>query len=85
MSPWVMFVGSITIFIGIALVVIAVLMLLLGRNRGSVRGGGIVLIGPIPIIFGSDYKTVKRLMVLAIILMIIVLIIVLVPSFLPAK
>lgn len=42
--------------------------------KKSVKGGGVVMIGPIPIIFGSDSKTAMILVVLAIVLMIIVMV-----------
>jgi uncharacterized protein (TIGR00304 family) len=45
-----------------------------GDERESrVRGGGVVLIGPIPIVFGSDAKWASAAIVLAILLMLIVL------------
>ncbi len=43
------------------------------ENKSDLRGGGIIMIGPIPIIFGSDYQSAKILIMLAIILMIIAL------------
>ena len=42
------------------------------KPRKSVKGGGVVLIGPIPVIFGSDTKTAIILAVLAIVLIVIV-------------
>ena len=44
------------------------------RPRPKVRGGAVVLIGPIPIIFGSDKKSAIILSILAIIIMIIAMI-----------
>jgi len=44
------------------------------RPKPKVRGGGVVLIGPIPIIFGSDKNSAIILSVLAIIIMIIAVI-----------
>ena len=41
------------------------------RPEAGVRGGGIVMIGPIPIIFGTDVGALKIVMILAIALMII--------------
>lgn len=41
------------------------------KTKTKVGGGGVVLIGPIPIIFGSDKKFLIIAVVLAIILMII--------------
>ena len=36
------------------------------KGEGQVRGGGILFIGPVPIIFGTDHQSVKVLIVLAI-------------------
>jgi uncharacterized protein (TIGR00304 family) len=44
-----------------------------------VRGGGVVMIGPIPIIFGTDVASVKIVVILAIVLMIIALILLFIP------
>ena len=38
--------------------------------KGKTRGGGLIMLGPIPIIFGTDKETMKILMILAIVLMI---------------
>ncbi|MCS3923407.1 TIGR00304 family membrane protein [Methanosalsum natronophilum] len=43
------------------------------NSHSNVRGGGVVMIGPIPIIFGSDNQSAKVMMILAIILMLIAL------------
>jgi uncharacterized protein (TIGR00304 family) len=42
------------------------------KPQKSVKGGGVVLIGPIPVIFGSDTKMAIILVILAIILIIAV-------------
>jgi uncharacterized protein (TIGR00304 family) len=44
-----------------------------GERRREVRGGGVVMIGPIPIIFGSDAKWASVAIVLAIVLVVIAL------------
>ncbi len=41
------------------------------EKKRSVKGGGVVLIGPIPIVFGSSWKIAVILMVLAIIIIIV--------------
>lgn len=41
------------------------------RKKTSVKGGGVVLIGPIPIVFGSNWKIAIVLMIIAIILIIV--------------
>jgi uncharacterized protein (TIGR00304 family) len=43
----------------------------LSREKTSVKGGGVVLIGPIPIVFGSNWKIAFVLMIVSIILIII--------------
>lgn len=45
-----------------------------GHPRRGARGGGVVMIGPIPIIFGSDAKWASVAMVLAIVLVVLSLI-----------
>jgi len=47
--------------------------------RGKARGGGLIMIGPIPIIFGTDKETIKILLVLALALMILAVIVMLLP------
>jgi uncharacterized protein (TIGR00304 family) len=42
-----------------------------GSEGSTVHGGGIIMIGPIPIVFGTDKKSAAALVVLAIVLMII--------------
>jgi uncharacterized protein (TIGR00304 family) len=41
------------------------------KPETSVRGGGVIMIGPIPIIFGSDVGAVKIVILLAIALMLL--------------
>ena len=40
-------------------------------KKTSIKGGGVVLIGPIPIIFGSNWKITVLLIILAIILIVV--------------
>ena len=42
-----------------------------GRKKTEVRGGGVILIGPIPIIFGTDIRWTVVAMVLALVLLIL--------------
>ncbi|ADI73327.1 Protein of unknown function DUF131 [Methanohalobium evestigatum Z-7303] len=41
------------------------------KPRTDVKGGGVVMIGPIPLVFGSDNQSLQKLMILAIILMLL--------------
>ena len=78
--------GIILIAIGIVTIVLAVL-----RSRSTsedtketVKAGGVIMIGPIPIIFGTDKKSVKTILLLSIALTVIVLITIIV-SYLLAR
>jgi len=66
--------GFIAIFIAVFIMFIKGVSL-----RGKPRGGGLIMIGPIPIIFGTDKETMKILLVLALALMIFAVIIMLLP------
>ena len=68
-------IGLILVFFGFALAFISALLLMFGRGRtgSKLRGGGIIMLGPFPIVFGSDRSSVKGLMILAILLVILVL------------
>jgi uncharacterized protein (TIGR00304 family) len=46
-----------------------------GKAESRIRGGGVIMLGPIPIIFGSDGESAKTATILAIILMILSLLI----------
>lgn len=43
----------------------------ISETKTSIKGGGVVLIGPIPIVFGSNWKIALVLLVFIIIIMII--------------
>jgi len=68
--------GSLVVLIGFGVIVVA--MLSKGRKGESeVKGGGVVIIGPVPIIFGSDMKWASFAIVLAIILIVFTLVLIL--------
>jgi uncharacterized membrane protein len=48
------------------LLVFAVGVLLVLRQGKGAKGGGIIMIGPFPLILGSDAKTVKALVIIAV-------------------
>jgi len=62
--------GVLLVLVGFGVIIVA--MLSQGRKEGSVvKGGGVVMIGPVPIIFGSDMKWASVAIVLAIILIVL--------------
>ena len=69
-------IGLTLIFVGFALTLIAVVWLFArnSKRKGSVKGGGVVVIGPVPIIFGTDKETVKTLLILSTVLVALLLI-----------
>jgi uncharacterized protein (TIGR00304 family) len=67
--------GSVFILVGMLIIVCGTLYethKTYGEGE-KVRGGGVVMIGPIPIAFGSDVPSLKVVMILAIVLMVVAL------------
>ena len=58
--------GIALIFIGMLIIIIAAILISVsGAQKGKVKGGGVILIGPIPIIFGTDKKSLKTVLLLS--------------------
>ncbi len=62
-------IALVLIIVGIVIIVLAVLASA-GKSgktegEGKVKGAGVIMIGPIPIIFGTDKKSVKTVITLA--------------------
>ncbi|MEM2202017.1 MAG: DUF131 domain-containing protein [Candidatus Bathyarchaeia archaeon] len=59
--------GVILIFTGVIIVLVAFVLLFLSSiKNGKAHGGGALIIGPFPIIFGSDKESVKTVLWLSI-------------------
>jgi uncharacterized protein (TIGR00304 family) len=56
------------IFAGMLIILVAILLLFISNVKGEekVKGGGAIIIGPFPIIFGTDKKSVKTILLLSI-------------------
>jgi|Deesub1362A_J573_1020465.scaffolds.fasta_scaffold00005_11 uncharacterized protein (TIGR00304 family) len=71
-------IGFLLVFLGILLIFMGMLTEAIKgselRSKGEVksRGAGIVMIGPFPIIFGTDAESVKIVIILTIILILLV-------------
>jgi uncharacterized protein (TIGR00304 family) len=64
------------VVVGVIVIVAAIILASIGgATKGKVHGAGVIMIGPIPIIFGTDKKSVKSVLALALTLTIMVLII----------
>jgi uncharacterized protein (TIGR00304 family) len=77
-------IGFVLVIFGFALAFVAAILLMVraGSGGAKARGAGILLIGPIPILFGTDRGSVKTLVVLAVILIAVVFIFMILPSLL---
>lgn len=62
--------GIALIFIGFLLVFLGTLISALG-GEGEVEGGGVIMIGPIPIVFGTNREAVTLVSILAVLLMVL--------------
>ncbi len=68
--------GILLVFAGVAVVVLAVLLSSkLQRDGTRVKGGGVIMVGPVPIIFGSDAKWASVAIILALVLVVLSLLI----------
>jgi uncharacterized protein (TIGR00304 family) len=67
--------GLLLVIAGFAIGILAFIIAVLrsARASGPVRGGGVIMIGPVPIVFGTDKESARVLILLAIILMAVAL------------
>jgi uncharacterized protein (TIGR00304 family) len=72
-NPVVYTFGAVLIIIGIILIVAAIIATSTRSTKegdGRVKAAGVIMIGPVPIIFGTDKKSVKTVLALALALVI---------------
>ena len=69
--------GVILVFAGFFIAFVAVILMFFAttRGKGKVKGGGAVIIGPFPIVFGTDRESLKILLLLSIALIVLMLIV----------
>lgn len=69
--------GLLLVFAGFIVSLVAVILLILKAMKGKrkIKGGGAVIIGPFPIIFGTDKESVKMLLLLSIVLIVLIFIV----------
>ena len=68
------------ILLGIVLIFLGMLILMLSLWRageGRAEAGGVVIVGPVPIVFGTSQRVATTVMVLAIVLTVVVLLLLL--------
>ncbi len=67
--------GFFLVFLGVMIIFLTMIIFMFKSIKGKVetKGGGIIFIGPIPIIFGTDIRITKWLMIIALIITLILL------------
>ena len=68
--------GIALIFVGMLVIVAAVLISVLGGGKGKVKGGGAIIIDPVPIIFGTDQKSLKTVLLLSLALTVMLVVVI---------
>jgi len=73
--------GFAIIFLGFTIAFVAVVLMVVrgARHGGKVKGGGAILVGPVPIVFGTDRESIKIVLILAIVLTAILVAVTIVP------
>lgn len=67
--------GIALVFVGIFIVLLAFLLLFYSsvKETEKIKGGGALIIGPFPIIFGTDKESVRTVLILSIILTVLLI------------
>jgi len=68
--------GFALIFAGILVIFVAIILLVISSTKEGrkVKGGGAIIIGPVPIIFGTDKQSIKMILLLSITLTVLLII-----------
>ncbi len=80
MDALILTLGIVLIFIGFIIVVLSLILSYVkpspaGRGETRVSGGGVIIVGPVPIVFGTDKRAALAAAVIGAILTIIVLLV----------
>ena len=62
--------GLAFIVVGFIIIALAIILVSTRGGKSKVKGAGVVMIGPIPIVFGTDKKSVTVVLVLALALVV---------------
>ena len=82
------FLGVGLLLVGLIITFVAIVLLFVSGYRVSrdgreeVRGGGVVIVGPFPIVFGTDKSAVKTVLLLSIALMMLLIVVSVISSLL---
>jgi uncharacterized protein (TIGR00304 family) len=69
------------VYVGVVIVVLGMLFIFAGMikqavsskdaGKGEIRGGGVIMLGPLPIIFGTDKDSISTVIILALLLVVV--------------
>jgi uncharacterized protein (TIGR00304 family) len=67
--------GIALVFVGVLIIIVAVILLSVsGARKGKVKGGGAIIVGSVPIIFGTDEKSLKTVLLLSLALTVLLVV-----------
>jgi uncharacterized protein (TIGR00304 family) len=67
--------GIALVFVGVLIIIVAVILLSVsGAKKGKVKGGGAIIVGPVPIIFGTDKESLKIVLLLSLALTVLLVV-----------
>ena len=69
-------IGLSLVFLGIIVIVAVTLLIFVSgsKGKGEIKGGGAIIIGPVPIILGIDKKSLRTILLLSITLTVLLII-----------
>lgn len=72
--------GFALIFVGIVVIFAAIILLFISsiKGEGKVKRGGAIIIGPVPIIFGTDKESIKIILLLSMTLTVLLIVLIIV-------
>lgn len=76
--------GVTLIFLGVFVMFAAFLLIFIAgfRGKAEAKGGGAIIIGPFPIVFGTDKESIRTVLWLSIVLMILLFVFIILLHFL---
>jgi uncharacterized protein (TIGR00304 family) len=67
--------GIALVFVGVLIIIVAVILLSVsGAKKGKVKGGGAIIVGPVPIIFGTDKESLRTVLLLSLALTVLLVV-----------
>jgi uncharacterized protein (TIGR00304 family) len=66
--------GISLVIVGAFIFALVVFLIVLRAQKGKVKAAGAVIIGPVPIIFGTDKKSLKTILSLSVVLTVLLIV-----------